>query len=196
VNANSKAWQDGEKTVLLQRQFTQCLTQLKVKLMKKMMLVMALALMGAVQVSAQNVKVDDKELIGTWVMESMQWEGEKKTMCGKETGYTQFKFYGADGEYACAELALTKEGKVVVMPHEYGTYTFKDGWYSEMGREAIKDAIVWVDKTTTKGTWQKRHDIWKKVTLPDKAVKYILDCCKTKNTPADVQQMIKQTMFK
>ena len=164
--------------------------------MRKTMLVVAMALMGAMQVSAQSVKVDDKELIGTWVMESMQWEGEKKTVCGKESGYSQFKYYGADGEYACAELALTKEGKVVVMPHEYGTYTFKDGWYSEMGREAIKDAIVWVDKTTTKGTWMKRHDIWKKVTLPDKVVKYIVDCCKTKNTPADIQQMIKQSMFK
>ena len=42
----------------------------------------------------------------------------------------------------------------------------------------------------------KRHDIWKKVSLPDKVVKYILDCCKTKNTPSDIQQMIKQSMFK
>ena len=65
--------------------------------MKKAMLVMAMALIGVMQVSAQNVKVDDKELIGTWVMESMQWEGEKKTVCGKESGYSQFKFYGADG---------------------------------------------------------------------------------------------------
>jgi len=79
--------------------------------MKKAMLVMAMALTGAMQVSAQNVKVDDKELIGTWVLESMQWEGEKKTICGKETGYAQFKYYGADGEYACAELALTKEAR-------------------------------------------------------------------------------------
>lgn len=164
--------------------------------MKKMLLVIVVALMSAVQASAQNVKVDDKEIIGTWIMESMQWEGEKKTMCGKSTGYSQFKFYGADGEYACAQLALTKEGKVVVMPHEYGTYTFKDGWYSEMGREKIKDAIVWVDKTTTQGTWKTRHDIWKKVTMPDKVVKYILDCCKTKEIPADVEQSIKQTMFK
>ena len=164
--------------------------------MKKMLFVMVLLLVGAVQVSAQNVKVDNKELIGTWYMESMQWEGEKKTICGKSIGYTQIKYYGADGEYACAELALTKEGKVVVMPHEYGTYTFKDGWYSEMGREKIKDAIVWIDKTTTKGTWKKRHDIWKKVTLPDKVVKYLVNCCKMKDTPADVQQMIKQNLFK
>ena len=176
--------------------------------MKRAMLVMAVALMSALQVSAQNVKIDDrsaqrdvrpseKELVGVWLMESMQWEGEKKTMCGKQSGYAQFKYYGADGEYACAEIALTKEGKCVVMPHEYGTYTFKEGWYSEMGRKPIKDAIVWVDKTTTKGTWQKRHDIWKKQTnMPEKLRKYIVDCCKTKNAPDDIQQMIKQTMFK
>ena len=164
--------------------------------MKKTMFAMALALMGAVQVSAQSVKIDDKELVGVWYMESMQWEGEKKTVCGKATGYTQFKYFGPDGEYACAELALTKEGKVVVMPHEYGTYTFKDGWYSEMGREKIKDAIVWIDKTTTKGTWMKRHDIWKKTTLPDKVLNYLIGCCKMKETPADIQQSIKQSLFK
>ena len=164
--------------------------------MRKAMLVVTMALMGAMQVSAQNVKVDEKELIGTWIMESMQWEGEKKTVCGKESGYSQFKYYGADGEYACAELALTKEGKVVVMPLEYGTYSFKNGWYMEMGREPLKDAVILTDKNTYKGTWMKRHDIWKKVTLPDKVVKFIVDCCKTKNTPTDIQQMIKQSMFK
>ena len=70
--------------------------------MKRVMLVMAVALMSALQVSAQNgrnseshpsslgngrvvtdkdkvnVKIDDKELVGVWLMESMQWEGEKK----------------------------------------------------------------------------------------------------------------------
>ena len=163
--------------------------------MKKVMLVIAVALVSVLQVSAQNAKIADKELVGTWILESMQWEGEKKTVCGKQTGYTQFKYYGADGEYACAELALTKEGKVVIMPHEYGTYTFKDGWYSEMGREKIKDALVWVDKTTIKGTWQTRHDIWKKKNLPAKMAKYIIDSCKSRNVPADVEKAIKQTMF-
>ena len=95
--------------------------------MKRVMLMMAVALVGALQVSAQNVKIDDKELVGSWIMESMQWEGDKKTLCGKETGYSQFKYYGADGEYACAQIAMTKDGGCVVMPHEYGTYTFKDG---------------------------------------------------------------------
>ena len=163
---------------------------------KKMIMTMAALLMTTAMGFAQKAKIDDKEIVGVWLMESMQWEGEKKTVCGKESGYTQFKFYGADGEYACAEIALTKEGKCVVLPHEYGTYSLKDGWYSEMGRPAIKDAITWIDKTTTKGTWMKRHDIWKKTQLPEKLVTYIVNCCKTKNAPEDIQQMIKQNMFK
>ena len=60
--------------------------------MKKIVLVMAVALMSALQANAQNVKVDDKELVGVWLMESMQWEGEKKIVCGKANGYTQFKY--------------------------------------------------------------------------------------------------------
>ena len=161
-----------------------------------MIMTMVALLMTTAMGFAQNAKVDDKEIVGVWLMESMQWEDEKKTVCGKESGYTQFKFYGADGEYACAEIALTKEGKCVVLPHEYGTYSLKDGWYSEMGRPAIKDAITWIDNTTTKGTWMKRHDIWKKTQLPEKLVTYIVNCCKTKNAPEDIQQMIKQNMFK
>ena len=80
---------------------------------------------------------------------------------------------------------------------EYGTYTYKDGWYSEMGREKRKDAIVWVDKTTTKGTWKTRHDIWKKQTaMPEKLRRYIVDCCKKKEMPADMQQLMKENVFK
>ena len=162
--------------------------------MKKGMFMMAVVLMSALHVNAQT-KVDDKEIVGVWMMESMQFEGEKKTMCGKETGYTQFKYYGADGEYACAELALSK-GKVVVIPHEYGKYTFKDGWYMEMGRKPLKDAVILTDKNTYKGTWQNRHDIWKKISVPEKVRKYIVDCCKMQETPSDIEQSIKQTMFK
>lgn len=92
--------------------------------MKQVILVMAMALMSAMQANAQNVKIDDKEIVGAWLMESMQWEGENKIVCGKETGYVQFKYYGADGEYACALLVLS-DGKCAVVPHEHGTYTFK-----------------------------------------------------------------------
>ena len=166
--------------------------------MKKVLLVLAAVLMSTLQMNAQTTpKVDDKELIGAWVMESMQFEGEKKIVCGKASGYSQFKYYGADGEYACAEIALSNDGKIVVMPHEYGTYTFKNGVYSEMGRPAVKpDEMQLVDKNTFKGRWMNRHDIWKKTALPQKAVRYIVDCCKSKSVPADIQQQIKQNLFK
>ena len=161
----------------------------------KVLLMLVVVLMSALQVNAQTTKVADKELVGTWMMVSMQYDGEKTIVCGKGSGYSQFKYYGADGEYACAELALTK-GKIVVMPHEYGKYSFKNGVYSEMGRPAVKpEEMQLIDKTTFKGRWKNRNDIWKKINLSDKAVKYILDCCKTRETPADVEQNIKQVMF-
>ena len=163
--------------------------------MKRVMFVMAVVLMSALHVNAQTAKVADKELIGAWVMESMQFEGEKKIMCGKESGYSQFKYYGPDGEYACAEIVLNKDGKVVVLPHEYGTYTFKNGVYTEMGRSTKDGDMVLVDKTTFKGRWKNRHDVWKKTALPEKVVKHIVNCCKSKETPADIQQLIKKNMF-
>jgi len=165
--------------------------------MKKTISMIAAMLMCAAQLSAQNTKVSEKELVGVWVLESMQFEGEKKITCGKESGYSQFKYYGADGEYACAEIALSNDGKCVVMPHEYGTYSFKNGMYSEMGRPALKDAIVLTDKNTCRGKWMNRHDVWKKQrSMPQKLVRYIIDCCKTKEVPKDIQQLIKQNMFK
>ena len=165
--------------------------------MKQALLVVAVALMSVLHMNGQTSKVSEKEIVGVWVMESMQYEGEKKVVCGKANGYTQFKYYGADGEYACAQIVLSNEGKVVVMPHEYGTYSLKDGWYSELGRKAIKDAVVLTDSHTYKGTWMNRHDIWKKHTsMPSSVVKYIVDCCKFKQTPADVQQQLKQQLFK
>ncbi|MBR1934067.1 MAG: hypothetical protein IJ841_10335 [Prevotella sp.] len=165
--------------------------------MKKMMLMMAALLLSAISVSAQTPKVADKELVGAWLLQKMQWEGEKEMVCGKESGYTQFKYYGADGEYACAEISLTKEGKCVVMPHEYGTYTFKNGVYTEMGRSTKDGDMVLVDKNTFKGRWMNRHDIWKKQPqMPEKLVRYIVNCCMMKQTPAEMQQLIKENMFK
>ena len=102
--------------------------------------------------------------------------------------------YSIPGEcfYTCA---FSKDGKVVIMPHEYGTYTFKNGVYTEMGRSTKDGDMVLVDKTTFKGRWKNRHDVWKKTALPDKVVKHIVNCCKSKETPADIQQLIKKNMF-
>ena len=161
-----------------------------------MLPIVAMALLCALHVNAQTAQVADEDLVGAWVMESMQWDGEKKVVCGKETGYSSFKYYGADGEYACCEIVLDKEGNVVPLPHEYGTYTFKNGVYSEMGRPSTPDGLVMTSKTSFKGRWKKRTEIWKKADLPDKVVRYIVDCCKAKETPADIQQLIKAAIFR
>ena len=163
--------------------------------MKQMMMTLAALLLCATQVNAQTARVADRELIGAWTMEWMQWDGEKKIVCGKTSGYTQFKYYGPDGEYANAEIVLTRDGVVVVMPHEYGTYTFKNGVYSEMGRPASEQVMI--DKTHFRGRWKTRTDMYvKHPSMPDKVIRYIVDCCKMKQTPSDVQQLIKQSMFK
>lgn len=161
------------------------------------MLVMAVTLMSALQVNAQTTKVADKEIIGAWTLEWMQYDGEKKIPCGKGTSYTSFKYYGADGEYACCEIALSKDGQIVLMPHEYGRYTYKNGAYSEMGRPVVKpEEMQLTDNTHFRGRWKNRTEAWKKTPLPAKAVRYIVDCCKSKNVPADIQQQMKEAMFK
>ena len=153
--------------------------------------------MCAATVSAQTTRVADKELIGVWFMEWMQYDGEKKQMCGATMGYASFKYYGADGEYACAEIALTNAGAIVVYPHEHGTYSFKNGVYSEMGRPAVPSTdMVLIDKTHFQGRWKNRTESWvKQTTLPDVVVKYLLDRCRLMNTPTDVQNIIKQRFF-
>ncbi|MBQ3754284.1 MAG: hypothetical protein II864_12230 [Prevotella sp.] len=165
------------------------------KQIKQITLTLAALLLCALQANAQTARVADRELIGAWTLEWMQYDGEKKIMGGKTTGYTQFKYYGPDGEYACAEIVLTRKGTVVVMPHEYGTYTFKNGVYSEMGRPA--STLTLTDKTHVRGRWKNRSDSWvKQPNMPEKVVRYIVDYCKLKKTPADIQQSIKQNIFK
>ena len=162
---------------------------------KQTIMTLTALLMCAVTTNAQTANVTDRDLIGVWTLEWMQYDGEKKIVCGKETGYSSLKFYGPDGEYACAEIAMTRDGTVVVMPHEYGTYTFKNGIYREMGRSA--SPLTLTDKTHFRGRWKNRSDSWvKQPQMPEKVVRYIVERCKLKDTPADISQSIKQNIFK
>lgn len=163
--------------------------------MKKIMVIVAMTIACIGSITAQTT---DKRLLGVWVMESMKFEGEDKIICGKESGYTQLKYYGPDGEYVCAQIVRHGDDKYVILPHEYGTYTYKDGAYTEMGREPIPNGITWVNDTTTKGRWGKRHDVWKKQTkMPQKMVEYIVNYCKMiKQGPTpEMQKLIKEHMF-
>ncbi len=157
-----------------------------------MMLVATFMLLNTAPANAQQ-KVADKELIGVWYMESCQFEGEKK-MESKITGYTNMKVYRPNGEYACVQVIRQKDGKYQFIPHEYGTYTFKDGKYTEMGRDGIQ---ILVDPTTFKGQWKNRHDVWKKVVnCPKKLENHIVNLCKTNLQPDDeIRQIMSQHVF-
>ncbi len=154
-------------------------------------------LCGTVTLFAQSKgkPVAKNALVGVWVMESMQFEGENKIVCGKGTGYSQIKYYGADGEYACAEVA--KEGNsYYVLPHEYGIYTYKDGVYTEMGRKPSSLSLS-KDGKHFYGQWYNRHDTWvRRTDIPKQLIDYIIYRCKANQPPAPkIQEQIKQSFF-
>lgn len=156
-------------------------------------LVMLLTMLNANRIMAQ-AKVDDKEIIGVWIMTSMKFEGEDKEFISDN--YNQVKVYRANGEYACAEIAKATNGSYVIMPHEYGTYSLKNGMYSEMGRKAIK--FTFIDKTTFGGRWKNRIDRWKKVVdMPEELTQHIVDKCKAAQPSSDkMQKMMQNYIFK
>lgn len=153
---------------------------------------MILSLSYASRMMAQ-VQVDDKEIVGVWIMTSMKFEGENKEYIDKN--YNQVKVYRANGEYACAEVVKQGDGTYQILPHEYGTYSLKDGQYSEMGRKPIK--YEWVDKTTSRGRWMNRIDLWKKIVdCPEALAQHVVDKCKAAQTsPKDIQKMMQQFIF-
>lgn len=155
--------------------------------------VMCFSILNATSALAQ-AKVDDKEIIGVWIMTSMKWEGENKENITES--YNQVKVYRANGEYACAQIVKQANGKYRVLPHEYGTYYLKNGKYSEMGREEI--TYNWVDKVTSKGRWFNRIDTWKKVVdFPKSLEQHIVDKCKANaESPKEMQDLMKKYIFK
>ncbi|MBQ0022943.1 MAG: hypothetical protein KBT29_06860 [Prevotellaceae bacterium] len=137
----------------------------------------------------------NKSIVGVWVMESMQFEGENKIVCGKGTGYSQVKYYGKDGEYACAQIAKSGNN-YVVLPHEYGTYTYKDGVYTEMGRKPSSLSLS-KDGKHFYGQWFNRHDAWvRRTDIPKELIDFIILQCKLSQPPSPkIQAQIKQSFF-
>ena len=165
----------------------------QIKWMASIMSVMLLTMLNATSAKAQ-AKVADKEIIGVWIMSSMKYEGESKEHISDS--YNQVKVYRANGEYACAQIVKQSNGTYVILPHEYGTYSMKNGQYSEMGRKPI--TYQWVNNTTSKGRWMNRIDTWKKVTdMPEALTQHIVDKCKASQaSPNNMQQLMKKYIFK
>lgn len=161
---------------------------------KRLLAMAALLALACLNLTAQQAKVPDKELVGVWLMTAMQYEGEKTFKLGAEAGHTQVKVYRANGEYACSEVVLHKDGTVQLLPHEYGTYTFKDGKYTEMGRKGI---LILTSDTTFRSRWKNCHQYWKKAeNMPKALVDYIVMRCKVnQGPPAEMQKMMQQHLF-
>lgn len=146
---------------------------------------MLFAMFISSSVMAQKAKTTDKDLIGVWILESMKFEGKKDNYIGED--YNQIKVFRANGEYACAEVARINGTETMILPHEYGTYTYKGGKYTECGRNGT---VIMLDKTHFEGQWNNRHDKWRKVTnMPAELVDYVVDKCKRQNDPKNIQTL-------
>lgn len=146
-----------------------------------------LAIFCVLPAAAQKRRLPDKSIVGTWVMVSMRYSGESKVIeCGKD--YSQVKYYGPTGEYACAEIGRSKN-YFAILPHEYGTYTYNNGKYTEMGRKGI----FVIKGNRAYGKWYNCNDVWKKVKLPEELRREIVLRCKANEQPsARIQKMIHQ----
>lgn len=164
-------------------------------MLRRILSIVAMMTLLCVTPSMAQKKIADNYLVGVWLMQSMQYLGEDKVECGKT--YAQIKVYRANGEYACAELAKLKDGSFQVYPHEYGTYSLKNGQYIEMGRKGNDKSIIVIDKNHFHGWWFKRHDYWQRCTnMPSKLVNYIVDKCKASQTPPkNMQDLMKKHIF-
>lgn len=155
------------------------------RLLSKLAIILLAMLISAPLMAQKKAKTTDADIIGAWVMESMQFEGRKDNHVG--SNYNQIKVYRANGEYACAEVVRISDTETMIYPHEYGTYTMKNGKYTECGR---KGSVVMIDKTHFEGQWQNRHDKWRKVTnMPATLADYIVDKCKRQYDPKNIQAL-------
>ncbi len=157
-----------------------------------MLLALVLVSLNILSVSAQK-KVPDSAIVGVWYMQSYHWDDEDIVLC-KDIKYTYMKVFRADGEYAGAEVAELSDGRVIISGHEYGKYTLKDGIYSEMGRPEEK--LRWLNESTISYRWTTRNELLKKLDdFPKDAEQYIVDVCKVKSVPKNVQNTIKERIF-
>ncbi len=170
---------------------------------KAMLLALTLVLsLCALPSLAQGEASDRKCLYGVWYMEWMKYDREQEVIHIKNTKYTRLKMFRPDGEYACVQMWMNKDGNVVIQPHEHGTFSYKKGVYSEMGRKLVpgKSEFNLTDDETINGRWYNTTDQLKKAKdLPKEVEQFLLDASKMHTTKkvdnANIEKAIKKHIF-
>ena len=121
--------------------------------------------------AAVSQGTSDEHLKGVWVYTSYS-VGDK--MFGKD--FYSIKVYGENGEYCSAQLQKLKMGTYKIIPHDYGTYVYRDGCYTECGR---KGNLNLLSPTKFNGEWMGRIEYWEKVVdFPSQLREYIVSECR------------------
>lgn len=125
-------------------------------------------------------KEDSKALEGVWYLASIDNEELASVTFGKSLYYRRIKVFNPFGEYACAEITnIISESTFSILPHEYGKWTYRDGIYTEMGREGN---LKMIDNNTFTFEWAGTEEVWKKMaSIPKKLTNYIVNMCKTES---------------
>jgi len=138
--------------------------------------VVALVALFTVSISANAQSKDGNTLEGVWVMEKTLTDGSATpTVCANT--YTRVKVYGKNGEYCCAQVIMDKSGNISVYPHEYGTYSYKNGKYTECDRDG--GPIKFTGKNNFNGHWSNITEYWyRNPEFPDNLRSHIVSKCK------------------
>ena len=160
--------------------------KLKFKVICMMML---MASVCATNVSAQSEQ--EKMMVGVWKFNGYTDAKGKKFDGGKN--FSAVKIYNPDGEYCFAQFFINSDGSVDIKPHDYGTWSYKNGQYMECGR---KGEIISLTKKEFRGKWNGLEDSWLRVEkLPEKFTTYIMSMCRTLDTRSDIKEIVLRDIF-
>ena len=157
--------------------------------LKVLCLTILMAFVAVASISAQTEQ--EKMMTGVWKFNGYtNTKGEKFDM-GKN--FSAVKIYNPDGEYCFAQFFILADGTVDVKPHDYGTWSYKNGQYMECGR---KGEIISLTQKEFRGKWNGLEDSWLRVeNLPEKFTTYIMSICRVLDTRSDMKEIILRDIF-
>lgn len=146
----------------------------------------------ATNVSGQTkYRAADKDIVGVWVLKLVAFDNEGQVT--PALSIARVKIYRSNGEYACAEIVRPINGDLRIAPHEYGTYSYKGGVYTEMGR---KGSLTFTNHDTFINRWKTSSETWRRLKNPPaKMINHIVEACRVQKIPHDIKQMINKNLF-